>query len=280
LPAGFDMTAHVAICKPCRIAFQTPRASPEATLAYMNWRWRSTDSYVDDVQAQRQRAAMQLGLVERYRKPPATLLDFGAGSGAFVAYAREVGWEAEGVERSDAARDKALSRFDVKLFEDLPDRQFDVITLWDVIEHLRNPGEIVKSLLGCLSLGGLIFVETGNWENWQRIANAEKWHVYLLDHQFYFSPSSLEKTMKRAGCADFELLDINRLATPGLDQFKRMPGYTLRCWVARLQARVKWPDHGNITTLIAVARRETGGNTQINSERQSEQRSRSVKSGV
>jgi SAM-dependent methyltransferase len=249
------MTAHVAICYPCRVAFQTPRASPEATLAYMNWRWRSHDSYVDDVEAQRARAAMQLRLVKRYCRPPGELLDFGAGSGAFVAYARENGWQAEGVERSNAARDKAHARFGVDLSIDLPDQQFDVITLWDVIEHLRDPGAIVTMLLTALKPGGAIFVETGNWENWQRIANAEKWHVYLLDHQFYFSPSSLAETMTRAGLVDFELLDVNRRPAPGLEHFRRMPRYTLRCWAACLLAWLRWPAHGDISTPVAIARR-------------------------
>jgi SAM-dependent methyltransferase len=255
IDALFGMKAYVAVCDPCRIAFQTPRPSPEATLAYMNWRWNSADAYVSDVSSQRARGREQLEMIGQYMQKPGTLLDFGAGAGSFVRVARDAGWDAIGVERSDTARSKAKSVYDVSLLEELPDIEYDVITLWDVIEHLRDPEAMLRMLRKNLKPGGLIFVETGNWENWQRVVNGDKWHVYLLDHHFYFSPSSLSRLVANAGYESFSVLDVNRITPGGWGSFRKMPRYTAQSWAGWLRAKQKWPGHGNISTLVAVAQK-------------------------
>lgn len=255
IKAQFGMVAHVAACPKCRLAFQTPRPSPEATLAYMNWRWGSSDKYVSDTKGQLARGNEQMGFVQSCISNPATLLDFGAGSGSFVKIARDAGWVAEGVERSEMARKNARTRYGVDLLEELPSREFDVITMWDVIEHLRSPAAMLKTVYNNLRRGGLIFIETGNWENWQRIVNGDKWHVYLLDHHFYFSPSSLSAIVRDAGYEEFHLLNANHCAPGGLASFRKMPRYTIRSWLGWLTAKMRWGAHGDIHTMIAVARK-------------------------
>jgi SAM-dependent methyltransferase len=256
IPCQFGMKASVAVCNSCRIGFQTPRPPPEATLAYMNWRWRSKDSYVDDRTAQMNRGSEQLGFVTKTVSRDAnTLLDFGAGAGSFVKLALDAGYDAVGVERSPTAREKAKTSYGVDLLAELPDKQFDVITLWDVIEHLRSPQDLLTKLWHSLAPGGTIFLETGNWESWERLCNRDRWHVYLFDHHFYFSPSSLQRITKAAGYGEFRLLDVNRVPPFGLKQFFKMPPYTVRTWLAYMQAKILWPRHGNIGTMIAVARK-------------------------
>jgi hypothetical protein len=102
------MTAVVSECRRCAIAYQSLRPSPEATLAYMNWRWASQDEYVANIDSQLTRARLQLSFVRQYVQS-GSLLDFGAGSGAFVRVARDGGFDAEGVERSDTAVANAQS---------------------------------------------------------------------------------------------------------------------------------------------------------------------------
>src|SRR5438874_6485518 len=84
IAVSLGMHAMVAECPDCRIAFQSPRPSPEASLAYMNWRWRSTDNYVANRASQMQRAMEQIAYVKQFIDRPIRLLDFGAGSGSFV----------------------------------------------------------------------------------------------------------------------------------------------------------------------------------------------------
>src|ERR1700720_4024976 len=103
----FGMKVMVAECSECRIAYQTPQPALEASLAYMEMRWRSHDDYVANREQQRTRAQKQLALVGGIVAPGSRLLDFGAGTGTFVRVACEGGWDAVGVERSEVAMERA-----------------------------------------------------------------------------------------------------------------------------------------------------------------------------
>jgi SAM-dependent methyltransferase len=239
-PAGFGMQAVVAECRPCRIAYQSLRPSPEATLAYMNWRWASADTYVADVEDQLRRGRRQVGIVKEHLEP-ASLLDFGAGSGAFVRAALDAGWRAEGVERSGVAVANARERFGVTL-QSAPGIGYDAVTLWDVVEHLRDPQGTLADLRRRMKPGGRVFLETGNWESWTRLEQGYRWGLILLDHQYYFTPTSLEGLLLNAGFRDFKLLDLNR---------SRLQSDSAG-WRYWLLAKARW-NHGDITIMIATA---------------------------
>lgn len=160
---GLGMHAVVAECRPCRIAYQSHRPSLAASIAYMDWRWASADAYVADPGFAMRRAHFQLGLV-RQRRGPTTLLDFGAGVGSFVRAALDAGFDATGIEHSAVARERARDRHGVALVE-AARGTYDVVTMWDVIEHLRDPIGILTDLRARMRPGALLFVETGNWES-------------------------------------------------------------------------------------------------------------------
>ncbi|MFH0953326.1 MAG: class I SAM-dependent methyltransferase [Verrucomicrobiota bacterium] len=259
IPVRFGMNAMVAVCPDCRLAFQTPRPAPEASLAYLNWRWRSSDKYVGDPEAQHQRAFEQIAHVQRYVDRPPRLLDFGAGAGAFVRAALDQGWDAAGVEQCEAAMARAKEFHRVELRPELENERYDIVTMWDVIEHLRAPEEVLRMIGGHLPEGGLLFIETGNFESWRRVADGDRWHLYLFDHQFYFSPASLRRMLERAGFDGFVLLDTDRVRPP-LNPLRmaRHPVRACRAWRAWARAKSEWPEHGDMDIIVAVARKKNG----------------------
>jgi SAM-dependent methyltransferase len=201
IPVRYAMFAMVAECADCRIAFQSPRPSVEASLAYMNWRWRSADAYVADPERQMKRARKQVAHVRKHLKrsgmnQPVRLADFGAGAGSFVRAALDQGWQATGIEQSDSAIARAREFYGVELRKDWAVDQYDVVTMWDVIEHLRDLEGTLRKIGEHLVDGGLLFIETGNFESWRRLAEADAWSLYLLDHQFYFTPTASAKCCK------------------------------------------------------------------------------------
>lgn len=259
--ARYGMAAHVAECAGCRIAFQTPRPSLEASLAYMNWRWRSADAYVADPARQKRRAAKQLAFIDQCLDPAADrarlrLVDFGAGAGSFVRAARDRGWEASGIEHSDSAIARAREYYDVELRKAFADERYAVATMWDVIEHLRDLPATLALLRDHLDERGLLFVETGNYEGWRRLAEQDRWNLYLFDHHYYFTPPSLERTLARAGFGEFRLL--GRRARPNPFGFFQNPARAWRSWKAWRRAITQWPGHGDINLMIAVARKAPG----------------------
>src|SRR5687768_17235346 len=85
-----------------------------------------------------------------------------------------------------------------------------MITMWDVVEHLREPKEVLSFLRPHLNPDGVLVMETGNYENWLRLAEGDKWSLYLLDHHFYFTPHSLESVAHDAGYSSFRLTDAGK----------------------------------------------------------------------
>ncbi len=245
----------IAECPECRIAYQTPRPALEASLAYMEMRWRSHDDYVANSSQQRARAQKQLALVNGIVARGSRLLDFGAGTGAFVRVACESGWETVGVERSQVAVERARQENGVELHSELPTSEatLDVITLWDVIEHLRDPIRVVESLRAHLRPGGWMIFETGNWESWNRLAAADAWALYLFDHQYYFSPDSLEKVLDLAGLTNFKLLPAGQCPSPSPPQLGGDLNLT-KHWLAYQRGLMLWPHHSAIDIMVAAAR--------------------------
>lgn len=255
IPVSFGMTAAVAECAACRLAYQTPRPSLEASLAYMEMRWRSQDTYVGDPEHQRARAAKQLELLALVAPAGARVLDFGAGIGTFVRAAGAAGWDARGIERSAAARERAARENGVELQADLADAPgaFDVVTMWDVVEHLRDPRAVVESLRARLRPGGSMIFETANWESWGRLALGDVWGLFLFDHQYYFSPASLQALLEGAGLGDFRLLPVDEVRLAGPPSPAEGAAAQAQ-WAAYLRAAALWPEHATINILVAAAR--------------------------
>jgi len=253
IPVAFGMYVMIAECPECRLAFQTPQPSPEASLAYMNWRWGSTDEYVASEKSQMRRARHQIRIVENQIGKPNRLLDFGAGAGSFVAAALDHGWDTVGIERSDSARERAKKYYNINLLETIADESFDTVTLWDVIEHLRDPIGTLKMIREHLVDGGQIFIETGNYENWSRVLQSDKWGLYLFDHQFYFTLTSLSEVLHRAGFDSFSLLDCNHIY-PSLNPIRAIMNLKdmIKSWHEWLKARAMWPGYGDIDIMVAV----------------------------
>ena len=92
---------------------------------------------------------------------PGRLLDVGCGSGSFLALAQARGWEPNGVEMSPGLSAACERKLGIKVstgrFEDvdLLAGSFDVVTMWDVIEHVIDPGFCIRKVKQLLRPGGV-----------------------------------------------------------------------------------------------------------------------------
>jgi 2-polyprenyl-3-methyl-5-hydroxy-6-metoxy-1,4-benzoquinol methylase len=248
----FGVNTSVAECPPCRLAYQTPRPTEDASKAYMDRRWSAGGAYVSNSPAKLRSARRKLATLSSLLTGRARLLDFGAGSGAFVRVCRDAGMEALGVERSEVAIARAREELDIDLQAALPEGPFDIITLWDVVEHLREPVETLQALRQRLAANGVLVMETGNYENWQRMVDGDRWGMYLFDHHFYFSPHSLAEFARQASFSGLRVMNVNHRA-PSWGRTTRHPAWGLRAWRAWREARRRWPEHGDINVMIVVA---------------------------
>jgi SAM-dependent methyltransferase len=153
------------------------------------------------------------------------LLDVGCGLGFFVrAVGRVGGWEAWGCEISPAAvryaHDKlGLANVRCGRLEEMefPAGSFELVTLWDVIEHLRDPEPVLRHCRALLAPSGLLFLHTPNVHvalpkaRLIRLLRGMRPGVSYLDardHLHLYSPRTIRRLLERNGFARIELTHL------------------------------------------------------------------------
>ena len=146
----------------------------------------------------------------------AKLLDIGCGSGTFLSMARNYGWELHGIEISEAlARLCRKNNPDANIrtarFEDvnLENGQFSLITLWDVIEHVIDPVDVISRIKDLLVDGGVaLFCTPDESSSLARLGKA-LYRTRLMqypalalhppNHTYFFSRIGFHKMLEQVG---------------------------------------------------------------------------------
>jgi SAM-dependent methyltransferase len=161
----------------------------------------NADYYFDETNAEAARE--KLAFVARHAKPDGRLLDVGASFGHFLAEARN-GFEARGVEVSPSAVAWARKTFGVEVdigsIYQLGQGRYDVITCWDVIEHLEDPAAAIDELRGHLNNSGFLFLSTPDAGSMAARLLGSRWY-YLdpIQHLNLFSRSNLVRLLSGRG---------------------------------------------------------------------------------
>lgn len=133
------------------------------------------------------------------------LLDVGCALGDFVIAASSAGWAAEGVEVSEFAAAAARRRGapvhlgDVRRL-DLPRGGYEVVTLYDTVEHLDDPVGTLTAVRDLLRPGGIVHIVTPNVAGLQARLLGRWWFHYKRDeHLAYFAPATLRRAVAASG---------------------------------------------------------------------------------
>jgi SAM-dependent methyltransferase len=141
---------------------------------------------------------------ERYRSN-GRLLDVGCGRGWFLREAAKRGWEVYGTEYSETAvrlceadgiRMK-LGKLDPSSFNGM---KFDVVTSFEVIEHISDPVDEMTKIRSLLRDGGLFYCTTPNFNSVMRYYLGTRYNVIEYpEHLSYYTPATIHRLMKRCG---------------------------------------------------------------------------------
>jgi len=212
---------RVVACGDCGLVYVTPRLRPERLPeVYDADYWRSAApsrrgyaDYAAEGPLYRRTFARRLRRLARHLGPPGRVLDVGCAAGFFLEVMRDRGWEVAGVEPSaaiaGAARERVgAERIHAGTLETAPfdAGRFDLVTLWDVVEHVADPVDLLRRAARLLAPEGLLVLETQDVGSPVARALGRRWHHFKhLEHLYHFDRRTVEALLRRAGLAPVEI---------------------------------------------------------------------------
>lgn len=156
--------------------------------------------------------------VKQYKRR-GKLLDVGCAFGYFVELALHEGYDAYGFDASHFAVEQAQKlvgkeRIRQGTIQDMkyPEKSFDVITLFDVFEHLHDPGADLGKLRTLLKDDGVMIIATGDTESVMARVLKRRWTFYIPpQHLFFFNKTTLTRLLHTYGLKPFEWFRIGKL---------------------------------------------------------------------
>ncbi len=244
---SFGHRSHGPIwgCLDCGLLFQWPRPDP-AALA------QAYTEVVDPLyMAERENRLLTFRRVLRHLGPGAgrRLLDVGAYCGYFLEVAREGGFRAEGLELSRWAAEHARGRGFPVHAETLQERvrsgeRYQVLTLWDVVEHFADPRAELEAAFRLLQPGGRLWLSTIDAGSLVARLLGARWPWLMDMHLFYFDRANLSALLEEVG---FRVLERRSYThTVSADYLLRkaaasFPALSPLAWLLRRLLPARWP---------------------------------------
>jgi len=182
---------------------------------------------------QEERVSKRISTLNRIKPPPAGILDIGCREGAFLKKAREKGYECRGVELSSRFAEIARDRAGVEVFcgtleqfasGSCAGERFEIITLWDVIEHLTDPAATLSEINRLQENGGVLAVSTPNLASYRYYRYGHRWRGFQesQEHIVFFSPATLSNMLEKCGYEPIKVITrkISQQALRWLNLFR------------------------------------------------------------
>jgi SAM-dependent methyltransferase len=170
-------------------------------------------NYLADEELHRSLARRRLARIDQAAKGRrGALLDVGAAAGFFVAEAIAAGWDARGVDISPEMAAAATERVGAPVargsLDDVDGGPFDVVTMWDYIEHSLDPAADVARAASLLRPSGILALSTGDLDSVVARLSGKRWHLLTpRHHNYFFSGRTIRMLVESHG---FDVVDISR----------------------------------------------------------------------
>ena len=236
-------------CRRCGLEYVTPRLRGDVIVdAYS----RGEDPvYVSQLPARERTFTRALQRIERLTGGPGRLLDIGTAAGAFMAAARARGWSVEGCEPNRWLAGWGTRHYGMRirpggLFDqEFTPRSFDLITLWDVIEHTPDPARVIDRAAQLLRRDGLLVINYPDRGTWLARLLGRRWPFLSSVHLYYFTRPTMNRMLARH---DLSVIDVR----PHIQYLELDYLLTRAAAVsARLARGLKW-----LTRVAGLSRRQ------------------------
>lgn len=224
-------------CQSCRMRYVTPRVPGSCALE--GYTVAIDEAFVSQAAAREATFRRSLAVVQRvWGRPPGRLLDVGTAGGSFLQGARAAGWTVTGCEPNRWLGQWGRDHYGIPVIPGTvfelqgESESFDVITLWDVLEHTADPRAVLRECWRLLAPGGLLAVNYPDIGSWIARAMGRRWPFLLSVHYHYFTRRTMRRMLETTG---FSV----RLMTPHVQQLEC--DYLLGRAEAVLGPLARWP---------------------------------------
>lgn len=206
--------SHLVKCDNCGLVYSIVQMDVDSMRKFYNEEYfisndsvkRGYSHYFNDSKNILKTFRKRMKLINKYNTGSGKLLDVGCAAGFFLDVARKAGWEAEGVDISRVCAEYARTELGLKVHNDIfvnldfKEGSYDLITMWDYLEHSLTPGEDILKAEKLLKPGGILVIATPDISSLpSRIFKSHWIGIKLEEHFYYFSRQTLLKFLKSAG---------------------------------------------------------------------------------
>jgi 2-polyprenyl-3-methyl-5-hydroxy-6-metoxy-1,4-benzoquinol methylase len=201
LLASYDTLAR---CLDCGMYYTSPRTrDDDIRAAYAEM---ADTGFLEERHARELTYRRMLDSIERLTGGRrGRLLDAGCSMGFFLKQARDRGWQVEGIEPSRWAAEYARKEWGLRVYDgpvgsaDLAPESVDVVTMWDVVEHLLDPVGDVRRLARALKPGGVFALSTHSLGSLSARLLGRRYPFLMAMHVSHFTPRTTARLLGMAG---------------------------------------------------------------------------------
>jgi 2-polyprenyl-3-methyl-5-hydroxy-6-metoxy-1,4-benzoquinol methylase len=263
-------TFNISMCKSCGFKFTNPVPSEDTIGKY----YQSEDyiSHSDTNKGiinklyhlvRKQSLKSKINLINQASLKKGKILDIGCGTGYFLQYCKENGWEIEGMEPDPSARSLAEKNTGKPIYTDLfsikEDQKYDVITLWHVLEHVHKLNESIQHIHKLLKPDGTLIIAVPNCLSYDSITYDKHWAAYDVPrHLYHFTQPDMDKLLIKHNFQRtetkpmiFDSFYVSMLS----DKYKYGKTNYFRAFLNGLMSNIKAKTTKNYSSLIYISKK-------------------------
>ena len=216
-PASFKSSSvepgkdQIVKCSHCGLIYVNPRLKQKAIIK--GYSEGSDERFISQARSREMTFERSIKLIEKYAKTKGKLLDIGTAGGSFLAVAKRNGWKVEGIEPNKWLCEWGKKHYGITIKQgtleknSFKKRSFDLVTLWDVLEHVSDPTNTLKRINSILKKNGLAVVNYPDISSPIAKLMHRKWVFILTVHLYYFTPMTIKRLLKKCG---FKILVVKK----------------------------------------------------------------------